>query len=81
MFLQLSVNKSDFRKSVFDTMQYGRDNAIARHGIHGLYKLWTIDVDPRLLVVGSNSFYLRQRKAFGPFTGVMYDYLHLEAPA
>lgn len=62
-------------------MQYGRDNAIARHGFHGLYKLWTIEVDPKLLLVGQNSFYLRQRKATGPFTGVIYDYLRLEAPA
>jgi rhamnogalacturonan endolyase len=79
--LQLSVNKVDFRKPVFDTMQYGRDNAVARHGIHGLYRLWTIDVDSRLLLVGHNSFYLRQRKATGPFTAFMYDYLRLEAPA
>ncbi|KAG0630091.1 hypothetical protein M758_1G153400 [Ceratodon purpureus] len=79
--IQLFVNKLDYRKPVFDTMQYGRDNAIARHGIHGLYKLWTIGVDPHLLRVGPNSFYLRQRKASGPFTGVMYDYLRLEAPA
>lgn len=81
MQCKLAVNKNDFKKPVFDTMQYGRDNAIARHSNHGLYKLWSIDVDPKLLRVGQNSFFLRQRKATGPFTGVMYDYLRLEAPA
>lgn len=80
--LQLFVNNMDrAKKPAFDTMQYGRDNAVARHGNHGLYKLWTIDVDPKLLQVGQNVFYLTQRKATGPFIAIMYDYLRLEAPA
>lgn len=78
--MQLFVNKLDPKKPVFDTTQYGRDNAVARHGIHGLYKLWAIDVDAKLLQVGHNSFFLTQRKATGPFTAVLYDYLRLEAP-
>lgn len=79
--IQLFVNKLDYAKPVFDTLQYGRDNATARHGIHGLYTLWNIDIEPKLLQVGKNSFYLSQRKDYGPFAAVMYDYLRLEAPA
>lgn len=75
------MNTLDLTQPLFDTMQYGRDNATARHGIHGLYKLWTIDIDAKLLHVGQNSLFLTQRKATGPFTAVMYDYLRLEAPA
>lgn len=77
--MQFYVN--DPNKVIFDTLQYGKDNAIARHGIHGLYTLWTIDVASTLLHVGENSFFLKQRKPSGPFTGVMYDYLRLEEPA
>jgi rhamnogalacturonan endolyase len=75
------VNILDNSKVVFDTMQYGKDNAIARHGIHGLYTLWSVNIDPTLLQVGQNTLFLRQRVASGPFTGVMYDYLRLESPA
>lgn len=79
--MQLFVNKIDPAKPHFDTLQYGRDNAVARHGIHGLYKVWTIDVNANLLQVGQNNFFLTQRKATGPFTAVLYDYLRLEAPS
>jgi len=78
--IQLFVNNPDARKPVFDTMQYGKDNSIARHGIRGIYRFWVMNIDPKLFHVGHNTVFLRQRKAIGPFTGVMYDYLRLEAP-
>jgi len=79
--MQVHVNDLYSTKPIFDTQQFGRENAIARHGIHGLYKLWTIDVDPKLLHVGQNIIFLTQRKIDGgPFSGLMYDYLRLEAP-
>lgn len=79
--IQVFVNNMDrTKKPLFDTMQYGKDNAVARHGIHGLYKLWNIDVDSNLLQAGPNVIYLTQRKATGPFNAIMYDYLRLEAP-
>lgn len=78
--MQLFVNNPDARKPVFDTMQYGKDNSIARHGIRGIYRFWVMNIDPKLFHVGHNTVFLRQRKAIGPFTGVMYDYLRLEAP-
>ncbi|CAF2248977.1 unnamed protein product [Brassica napus] len=56
----------------------GRDNAIARHGIHGAYHLYSIDVPGRLLRTGTNTIYLRQSKAVGPFEGLMYDYILLK---
>ena len=77
----MHVNDLNSTEPIFDTLQFGRENAIARHGIHGLYKLWTIDVDSKLLHVGQNTFFLTQRKTDGgPFNGIMYDYLRLEAP-
>ncbi|CAK9213595.1 unnamed protein product [Sphagnum troendelagicum] len=78
--IQVYINVFNPRKPLFDTMQFGKDNAIARHGIHGLYRLWTVDIPFGLLHVGENTLFLTQRKPSGPFTGVMYDYLRLEAP-
>lgn len=76
--IQIRFNDANIYKPHFDTMQFGKDNAIARHGIHGLYHLFNIDVSGNWLVEGENTLYLTQRKATGPFTGVMYDYLRLE---
>lgn len=77
----MHVNDLNSSEPVFDTLQLGRENVTARHGIHGLYKLWTIDVDSKLLHVGQNTFFLTQRETKGgPINGIMYDYLRLEAP-
>jgi hypothetical protein len=78
---QVRFNDPGVSRPHFDTMQIGKDNAIARHGIHGLYHLFSIAVSPRLLREGENVLYLTQRKATGIFTGVMYDYLRLEEPS
>lgn len=57
----------------------GKDNAIARHGIHGLYWLFSFDVPSEYLVEDKNNvIYLTQSRSKGPFRGVMYDYLRLE---
>ncbi|MED6195829.1 hypothetical protein PIB30_041619 [Stylosanthes scabra] len=64
----------------FATGQIGDDNAIARHGIHGLYSLLSISVSGKRLVKGNNTIYLKQSKATTPFEGFMYDYIRLEAP-
>ncbi|KAJ1382160.1 Rhamnogalacturonate lyase [Sesbania bispinosa] len=64
----------------FTTKLIGGDNVIARHGIHGLHRLYSIDVGSDLLVEGNNTLYLRQSRAPGPFQGVMYDYIRLESP-
>lgn len=58
----------------------GGYSAIARHGVHGLYRLLSINVPSDRFVKGTNTFYLRQSRAMNPFQGVMYDYIHLERP-
>lgn len=76
--IQVRFNDPNIYKPHFDTMQFGKDNAIARHGIHGLYHLFNIEISGKLLVEGENTMYLTQRKPTSHFTGVMYDYLRLE---
>ncbi|CAN8276523.1 unnamed protein product [Cochlearia groenlandica] len=78
--LQVRFN-TEFSRPFFATGDIGRDNAIARHGIHGVYRLYSINVPGRLLRTGTNTIYLRQAKAQGPFEGLMYDYIRLEAPS
>ena len=73
-------NPSRERRPLFTTGTIGKDNAIARHGIHGLYWLFSIDVPSDQLLEGSNSIYLTQSKDDTQFFGVMYDYLRLEGP-
>ncbi|KFK30410.1 hypothetical protein AALP_AA7G257300 [Arabis alpina] len=78
--LQVRFN-SEYSIPFFSTGTIGRDNAIARHGIHGIYRLYSINVPGRLLRPGTNTIYLRQSKASGPFEGLMYDYIRLEEPS
>ncbi|KAK9134207.1 hypothetical protein Syun_013537 [Stephania yunnanensis] len=78
--LQVRVNYPPTYRPLLETRMIGRDNAIARHGIHGEYKLYTADIPSYLLRPGSNTVYLYQNRNYGPFVGIMYDYLRLEAP-
>lgn len=68
------------RGAHFTTGRIGMDNAIARHGIHGKYWLYSVSLSGSELVDGRNTIYLRQAKGSMPFNGVMYDYIRLEAP-
>lgn len=58
----------------------GRDNAIARHGIHGLYWLYSFDIPAKFVLAGTNTISLNQRTGSTPFVGLMYDYIRLEGP-
>ncbi|KAB1200353.1 Rhamnogalacturonate lyase [Morella rubra] len=78
--LQVRFNDPSSIPPHFSTGVVGGDNAIARHGIHGLYWLYSIDVGSNLLQIGKNIIYLRQARSSTPFEGVMYDYLRLEGP-
>ncbi|CAF2067283.1 unnamed protein product [Brassica napus] len=78
--LQVRFN-NEYSRPLFSTGNIGRDNAIARHGIHGVYRLYSVNVPGRLLRTGINTIYLSQAKATGPFEGLMYDYIRLEAPS
>jgi len=73
-------NNKDMGVPHFATGLIGRDNAIARHGIHGLYWLFNINVNSAWLVQGMNTIYLKQPRNQSPFQGLMYDYLRLEGP-
>ncbi|XP_062030221.1 probable rhamnogalacturonate lyase B [Rosa rugosa] len=79
--LQIRVNDSKTDSPVFTTGVIGHDNTICRHGIHGLYWLYTIDVPGTLLVEGDNIVFLTQAMSTSPFQGLMYDYIRLEGPS
>lgn len=74
------MNDPNTNRPLFSTGLIGRDNSIARHGIHGLYWLYNIDIQGNLLVQGDNTIYLGQPRNQSPFQGIMYDYIRLEAP-
>lgn len=65
---------------LFTTGEIGKDNTIARHGIHGLYWLYSVNVPASSLRPGNNTIYLTQPLATSPFQGLMYDYIRLECP-
>lgn len=68
------------RSPDFSTGNIGTDNAIARHGIHGLYRFYSIQVPSNRLKAGTNTIYLSQTMGTSLFEGLMYDYLRLEGP-
>ncbi|KAL6959562.1 rhamnogalacturonan endolyase [Sarracenia purpurea var. burkii] len=63
------------------TGMIGKDNAIARHGIHGLYRVYTVSIPGTQLTNGSNTIFLTQSRGSGPFKGIMYDYIRFESPS
>ncbi|XP_014500308.1 probable rhamnogalacturonate lyase B [Vigna radiata var. radiata] len=76
--LQIRINKLEADPPLFSSGVIGKENTIARHGIHGLYWLFSIDVDGTLLVQGNNTIFLTQPMNTSPFIGIMYDYIRLE---
>ncbi|KAL6560863.1 hypothetical protein OROHE_006040 [Orobanche hederae] len=79
--IQVRINDPYTRHPHFTTGRIGRDNAIARHGIHGRYWLYSVDVQGFQLVNGRNTIYLKQARGGSPFIGVMYDYIRFEGPS
>ncbi|KAL0352438.1 UNVERIFIED_CONTAM: hypothetical protein Scaly_1632500 [Sesamum calycinum] len=73
--LQVRVNDPDADPPLFSTGVIGTDNAIARHGIHGIYWLFNVDVPAAQLMQGENTIYLTQAKASSPFQGSSVDSL------
>ncbi|XP_068655984.1 uncharacterized protein [Aristolochia californica] len=78
--LQVRINDPEVNPPHFTSGQIGRDNSIARHGIHGLYWLFNIEVQRSWLVDGENIIFLTQARSASPFHGIMYDYIRLEGP-
>ncbi|KAK1278800.1 hypothetical protein QJS04_geneDACA023550 [Acorus gramineus] len=79
--IQVRVNNPNSKRPLFEVANLGMDNTIGRHGIHGLYQLFSVDVPSALLIKGDNIVYLTQANAGNQFVGVLYDYIRLEAPA
>ncbi|XP_024964825.1 rhamnogalacturonate lyase B-like [Cynara cardunculus var. scolymus] len=77
----IQVRINDLHKlPLFSTGIIGRGNAIARHGIHGLYWLFNIEIPgTNLYTNGVNCIYLTQANNGSRFQGVMYNYIRLEA--
>ncbi|KAJ9187003.1 hypothetical protein P3X46_002503 [Hevea brasiliensis] len=79
---ELQVRVNDPKANlVFSSGLIGKDNSIARHGIHGLYWLYNIDVGGARLVQGDNTLFLTQPRSTSPFQGIMYDYIRFEGPS
>ncbi|KAJ1275614.1 hypothetical protein BS78_05G148700 [Paspalum vaginatum] len=80
--LQVTVNGGC---GVFTTPEMGDDNAISRHGVHGLQRSHEFAVGGHLLLQGENAIDMKlvTHKQAGPATiaGVMYDYIRLEGPS
>lgn len=75
------MNDPEADPPLFSDEPIGHDNAIARHGIHGLYWLFNIDVPgAKLIKAGDNTIFLTQARADSPFCGIMYDYIRFEGP-
>ncbi|XP_047315958.1 probable rhamnogalacturonate lyase B [Impatiens glandulifera] len=78
--LQVRVNNNG-SAPLFTTGLIGGENLIARHGIHGLYRLYNVLFRGKELLVGKNVIYLTQSSGESPFRGIMYDYIRLEGPS
>ncbi|KAG7966623.1 hypothetical protein I3843_08G058000 [Carya illinoinensis] len=79
--LQVRINDPpEENPPTFTTGVIGHDNTIARHGIHGLYRLYNVEVPGALLLIGDNTIFLTQTSVTGPLRGIMYDYIRFEGP-
>ncbi|KAL8047044.1 hypothetical protein ABFX02_08G212900 [Erythranthe guttata] len=64
----------------FTTGTIGMDNALARHGIRGVYHYYGIPIPGSRLFVGRNTLFLTQARNLTKFREIMYDYIRLEGP-
>ncbi|XP_056690895.1 uncharacterized protein [Spinacia oleracea] len=79
--LHIRFNRDPSSRPQFTTgRRMGFDNAIPRHGIHGLYSQFSFDVPGSFLRNGMNTLDLTQPICSSFWSGVMYDYLRLEGP-
>ncbi|KAL3514296.1 hypothetical protein ACH5RR_027013 [Cinchona calisaya] len=77
--LQVRLNDGTANPPLFSSGVIGSDNAIARHGIHGLYWLFSIDIPGSEILEEENTIFLTQSQSSSPFQGIMYDYIRLES--
>ncbi|KAK2981042.1 hypothetical protein RJ640_005934 [Escallonia rubra] len=79
--LQVRINNPEANPPLFSSGEIGSDNAIARHGIHGIYWLYFVEIPAAQFVQGENTIFFTQAMNTSPFQGIMYDYIRLEAPS
>ncbi|TYG40422.1 hypothetical protein ES288_D12G091400v1 [Gossypium darwinii] len=79
--VQVRINNPDANLPHFTTERIGYDNAVPRHGIHGLYRLYSINVPGNGFQRGNNTIFLTQTRCHDSFEAVMYDYIRFEGPA
>ncbi|XP_022752049.1 probable rhamnogalacturonate lyase B [Durio zibethinus] len=79
--IQVRFNNPEDVRPYFTTRRIGYDNAVARHGIHGLYRLYSIDVPGNRIKKGDNTIFLTQTRHQSSYAAVMYDYIRLEGPS
>ncbi|XP_021743771.1 probable rhamnogalacturonate lyase B [Chenopodium quinoa] len=78
--LQVRINDQHENPLLFTSGLIGHDNTIARHGIHGLYWLYSVTIPGSKLVQGNNTIFLTQVWGLSPWRGILYDYIRFEAP-
>ncbi|XP_023544015.1 probable rhamnogalacturonate lyase C [Cucurbita pepo subsp. pepo] len=79
--LKINVNSMGSESSlVFQLMNLGMDNTVCRHGNHGLYRNYSVEVPSSMLIKGDNNIFLTQARGGDELCGLLYDYLRLEAP-
>ncbi|XP_057794194.1 uncharacterized protein LOC131010607 isoform X2 [Salvia miltiorrhiza] len=79
--LEVRVNNNGLGEALFSSGLIGSDNTITRHGIHGLYWIFNVEIETCVLIKGDNTIYLTQARNLSALHGVMYDYIRLEAPS
>nr|GMD94703.1 probable rhamnogalacturonate lyase B isoform X1 [Ipomoea batatas] len=79
-YAHMRINDPEASPPEFSSGLIGSDNAIARHGIHGLYYLFNIEIQSGKLLQGDNNVYLTQSRNTSALHGLMYDYIRLEGP-
>ncbi|KAF5960455.1 hypothetical protein HYC85_001664 [Camellia sinensis] len=75
--LEVRINDPDAMPPHFTTGFIGKDNAIARHGIHGLYWLYSVEISGSQLVSETNTIYLTQSRGSSPFKGIILELKNL----
>ncbi|KAJ8772906.1 hypothetical protein K2173_028083 [Erythroxylum novogranatense] len=78
--LEVRVNNPNGTLPLFTTGMIGKDNTIARHAIHGVYRLFTVNVPGAQLLLGNNTFFLTLKANTSSFQGLMYDYIRFDCP-
>ncbi|XP_073314087.1 uncharacterized protein [Primulina huaijiensis] len=78
--LEVHVNQMNGKQLILQLLNLGADNTVCRHGIHGLYQLYSADISTTLLIEGDNCIFLTQARGGDALCGILYDYIRLEAP-